>query len=60
MRVNSTELQNSFGKYLNLLEQEDIIVMKNGKSVAKLIAYQDPEYFFIHESKEDYNLRRLL
>ena len=34
MRVNTTDLQNAFGKYLVLVEKEDIIVTKNGKSVA--------------------------
>lgn len=41
MRVNSTDLQNSFGKYLALVEKEDIIVLKNGKTVAKLSNYFD-------------------
>ena len=35
MRVSTTDLQNAFGKYLALVEKEDIIITKNGRSVAK-------------------------
>jgi prevent-host-death family protein len=45
MHVNTTDLQNSFGKYLALVEKEDIIVTKNGKSVTKLIRYSEPDFF---------------
>jgi len=58
MRVNSTDLQNAFGKYLSLVEKEDIIVIKNGKTVAKLIHYIEPENFFIHEEAKEYNKTR--
>jgi prevent-host-death family protein len=54
MRVNTTDLQNAFGKYLSLVEKEDIIVTKNGKSVAKLIRYNEPDYFLVHEEAKDY------
>ncbi len=54
MRVNSTDLQNSFGKYLALVEKEDIIVLKNGKSVAKLSNYFDYRDY-IKEEARDYN-----
>jgi len=60
MRVNSTDLQNAFGKYLSLVEKEDIVVIKNGKTVAKLIHYIEPENFFIHEEAKEYNkIRRI-
>jgi Uma2 family endonuclease len=36
--VNSTELQNNFGKYLMLAAQEDIIITRNGMQIAKLSA----------------------
>lgn len=49
MRVNSTDFQNAFGKYLSLVKKEDIIVTKNGKSVAKLIHYDEPDHILIHE-----------
>jgi len=54
MRINSTDLQNAFGKYLSLLEKEDIIITKNGKSVAKLIRYNEPDYFLVHEESLKY------
>jgi len=58
MRVNTTDLQNAFGKYLSLTEKEDIIITKNGKTVAKLIHYTVPEYFFVHEEASTYKSRR--
>lgn len=54
MRVNSTDLQNAFGKYLALLEKEDIIVVKNGKTVAKLSKYTVPDYAILHEEAMNY------
>ena len=54
MRVNTTDLQNAFGKYLSLVEKEDIIITKNGKSVAKLIRYNEPDVFLIHEESLKY------
>lgn len=41
MIVNSTELQNNFGKYLMLAAQEDIIITRNGLEIAKLSALSD-------------------
>ncbi|HEX3047998.1 MAG TPA: type II toxin-antitoxin system prevent-host-death family antitoxin [Bacillota bacterium] len=38
MIVNSTELQNNFGKYLMLAAQEDIIITRNGLEIARLSA----------------------
>lgn len=38
MFVNSTELQNNFGKYLMQAAREDIIITRNGRPVAKLVA----------------------
>jgi len=38
MRVPSTEVQNNFGKYLKFAEaNEEIIITKNGRDVAKLV-----------------------
>ena len=38
MRVSSTEVQNNFGKYLKLAEaNEEIIVTRNGKDIAKIV-----------------------
>lgn len=41
MKVNSTELQNNFGKYLMLATQEDIIITRNGMEIAKLSTIRD-------------------
>ncbi|HWP96578.1 MAG TPA: type II toxin-antitoxin system prevent-host-death family antitoxin [Syntrophomonadaceae bacterium] len=54
MRINTTDLQNAFGKYLALVEKEDIIITKNGKSVAKLTRYHEPDYFLVHEESLKY------
>lgn len=58
MRVNTTDLQNAFGKYLSLVEKEEIIVVKNGKSVAKLIRYSEPDFFIVHEEAKEYKSHR--
>ena len=54
MRINTTDMQNAFGKYLALVEKEDIIITKNGKSVAKIIRYNEPDYFLVHEEAKKY------
>ena len=37
--VNATDIKNNFGKYLQLaIEGKDILIMKNGKEVARLIS----------------------
>lgn len=60
MKVNSTELQNNFGKYLMLATREDIIITRNGTEIAKLSALgnTDAEYGaeseIIREKAEDY------
>lgn len=37
MIVSATEFKLNFGKYLDMLPQEDIFITKNGKTVAKLV-----------------------
>ena len=37
MQVNATEFKLNIEKYLELVQTEDILIMKNGKPVAKLI-----------------------
>lgn len=54
MRINTTDMQNAFGKYLALVEKEDIIITKNGKSVAKLSRYNEPDYYLVHEEAKKY------
>jgi len=36
MLITATEFKTNLGKYLALANQEDIIITKNGKSIAKL------------------------
>jgi len=56
MIINSTEIQNNFGKYLKLAEIEDIIITKNGRKMAKLIQYrEDVEDFVIREGSSVYS-----
>lgn len=58
MRVNSTDLQNAFGKYLGLVDKEDIIITKNGKNVAKLVSYTQPDFILIREGTASYKLSK--
>lgn len=39
MTVNSTDIKTNFGKYLEIVQHEDIIITRNKKPVAKLIKY---------------------
>lgn len=56
MIVSSTEVQNNFGKYLKMVEdEEDIIITKNGKKVARLIAYREGDDYIIRESSSEYS-----
>jgi Uma2 family endonuclease len=59
MRVNTTDLQNAFGKYLALVDKEDIIIVKNGKSVAKMVRYNEPDFYLVHEEAKNYKARRV-
>ena len=36
MTVTATEFKTNFGKYLSMVSQQDIFIVKNGKRVAKL------------------------
>ena len=39
--VSTTEIQNNFGKYLKLaMEGKEIIILKNGKEVARLVSHE--------------------
>ncbi len=40
MIVKVTEIKNSFGKYLKLLDEEDIVIVKNGTPVARMTSYE--------------------
>ena len=37
MIITATEFKNNFGKYLDLIEHEDIFITRNGKTVAKIV-----------------------
>ncbi|HEY0827204.1 MAG TPA: type II toxin-antitoxin system prevent-host-death family antitoxin [Bacilli bacterium] len=51
MRIPSTEVQNNFGKYLKYAEaDEEIIVTKKGKDVAKIVPCRD----MIKEGAQEY------
>lgn len=55
MRVPSTEVQNNFGKYLKFVEaSEEIIVMKNGKDVAKIVTLVEQTCDLFKESASKY------
>lgn len=55
MRISTTELQKSFGKYLQIAsEGKEIIVTKNGIGIAQLRKYEDVKQFVVHELAGDY------
>ena len=37
MIVTSTELQNNFGKYIDIMMKEPVVFTKNGKIIGKLV-----------------------
>jgi prevent-host-death family protein len=41
MLVNSTEVQNNFGKYLDLASGQEIVITRNGLPVARLIGVEN-------------------
>jgi len=41
MRVTSTEFKTNFGKYLDIVADEDIIITRNGRKIAKLVKEED-------------------
>ena len=61
--ATATEIQNNFGKYLQMVQTGgEVIVMKNGKEVARLISY-DKSVSFLTDSltgvlKGDYNEKK--
>ena len=59
MKVNSTELQNNFGKYLMLAANEDIIITRNGREIATLSAIRNeegsPDVGLVREKAAEYS-----
>jgi prevent-host-death family protein len=37
MVVNATDFKNKVGKYLDIINQEEVIISRNGKPIAKLV-----------------------
>jgi len=37
MNITATEFKTNLDKYLSMVEQEDILITKNGKTIAKLV-----------------------
>lgn len=59
MKITSTEVKNSFGKYLRLCHSEPIYITKNGKTIAQLLSYTGKRNL-VEEPSGAYNLRRNL
>ncbi|MDX9871652.1 MAG: type II toxin-antitoxin system prevent-host-death family antitoxin [Clostridia bacterium] len=58
MRVPSTDVQNNFGKYLKFVEvNEEIIITKNGKDVARIVPCEGPDAGLIAEGAMEYQTR---
>lgn len=48
--ATATEIQNNFGKYLNMVQTGgEVVVIKNGKEVARLVSY-DKSVSFLADS----------
>ena len=45
MIVTSTEMQNNFGKYLEIASSGEVIITKNGVPVARLLGVKDTVTF---------------
>ena len=44
--VNATEFQNNFGKYLQIVQNgEEVVILKNGREVARLISTESSASF---------------
>jgi prevent-host-death family protein len=55
--VSATELKQNFGKYMDLVEQQnDVVITKNGTKIARLTAYVTDieQYFAVRERALDY------
>jgi prevent-host-death family protein len=55
MIFTTTEVQNNFGKYLGLVNQENVIITKNGKKVARLVKYYQGDEYLIREGSSAYS-----
>ena len=41
MQVSSSELKTNLGRYLELVDREDIIITRNGRRIARLVREED-------------------
>ena len=41
MLVNSSEVQNNFGKYLDLASDQEIVITRNGLPIARLVGVKN-------------------
>ena len=57
MYVNATDVKNNFGYYLSVLKQEDVVILRNGKPIARLSPQASwPEGLRLAEAPAAYNL----
>ena len=45
MIIKSTDIQNNFGKYLELASGQEIVITKNGQPVARLLGMKETPSF---------------
>lgn len=59
-KVNATQVKDSFDNFLNSIDQEQIVIEKEGKAIATLINYEEwkrlkqLEMDLMNEDKEDF------
>ncbi|MGM0652245.1 MAG: type II toxin-antitoxin system Phd/YefM family antitoxin [Bacillota bacterium] len=62
MIITATEFKNKVGKFLKAAQDEDVIISKNGKYIAKLSTVKEYEYpatenlVGVFEKAADYNI----
>lgn len=44
--ITSVEAQNNFGRLMNTIPREPVVITKHGKSYAMVIQYEDPVEFW--------------
>jgi len=63
MIITATEFRNRVGKYLKAAQNDDIIISKNGKHIAKLTALKEDDYpatqnlIGVFEKAPDYSIK---
>ncbi|MCL2219718.1 MAG: type II toxin-antitoxin system Phd/YefM family antitoxin [Chitinispirillia bacterium] len=45
MVVSSTDVQNDFGRYVDLASEQEIVITKNGQPVARLLGLERKDTF---------------